>query len=276
MKIRPMNLPRGWYPLSSRELTESLEGFGAPAVAPRRALAAIVPHAGWYYSGSYAYQGFSSLDPDCDCLIIFGGHRPPGSAPLLALEDGFDSPEGVIEADKELRCLLQKELETEEDRFRDNTVEVLLPLVKRLFPGLPLLWLRVPNDTRATDIGKRVAELAISLGRKPRALGSTDLTHYGLDYGFCPQGLGDKALAWVREVNDKKIVDAFLAMDGPRAIGLGESDSSACSAGAAAAAIAFASCLGAGQATLLGYGTSADIEPADRFVGYASVCYQPS
>jgi AmmeMemoRadiSam system protein B len=191
----------------------------------------------------------------------------------MALEDAFETPEGDIESDIQLRDALRQCLETGEDRFQDNTVEVLLPFAKRLLPRARLVWIRVPNDDRSIEIGKRLALLAGDLGRKAVAVGSTDLTHYGLDYGFHPKGLGEEALRWVREENDKSIVDAFLAPDCAAAIRLGEERRAACSAGAAAAAMAFARAGQAPRPRLLGYGTSADEEASDRFVGYCSVSY---
>jgi AmmeMemoRadiSam system protein B len=119
-------------------------------------------------------------------------------------------------------------------------------------------------------------------GRKAVAIGSTDLTHYGPDYGFCPLGLGRKALDWVRNENDKAIIDSFLAMDGKAALLLGESRQAACSAGAAAAAISFARATGKMEPALLGYGTSADRQKGsaaietEQFVGYCAVSYSPS
>ena len=45
--------------------------------------------------------------------------------------------------------------------------------------------------------------------------GSTDLTHYGPNYGWSPKGYGPEAVKWVKEVNDKKFIDQALKLDGP-------------------------------------------------------------
>jgi MEMO1 family protein len=281
MKLRPMLLPRGWYPATKAEAESAFDAYESESAgqAAGKAKAAISPHAGWYYSGSYAYAAFRSVDPEADCVVVFGGHRPSGSALLASSAEGFDTPLGTIEADAELLSAISAEASPEEDGYRDNTVEVLLPLVKRFFPTARLVWLRVPNDSRSQGFGSLVALKAAALGRKAVAIGSTDLTHYGPDYGFCPKGLGKAALQWVREVNDKSIVDAFLAMDGEAALKAGEERQAACSAGAAAAAIAFAREKGAAESRLLGYGTSADrmdgraAEDPEQFVGYCAMSF---
>ena len=102
-------------------------------------------------------------------------------------------------------------------------------------------------------------------------LGSTDLTHYGPSYDFAPEGSGEAAVRWVREVNDRRFIDAVVALDGEEAVRLALRERSACSAGAAAAAIAFARAGGATAARLLHYRTSLDVMPAASFVGYAAI-----
>jgi AmmeMemoRadiSam system protein B len=73
---------------------------------------------------------------------------------------------------------------------------------------------------------------------------------------------------WVKEVNDKKLVDLTLAMDAPGLLQAAARDQSACSAGGAAAALAAAKKLGASKTHLVDYYTSYDIMPNSSFVGY--------
>ena len=104
-------------------------------------------------------------------------------------------------------------------------------------------------------------------------IGSTDLTHYGEAYGFAPRGGGEDAVAWVKEENDRRVIDAFLRMEGERALDLGRSERSACSAGGAAAAIAFAAASDVRKGALVRYTTSWDVAPATSFVGYAGILF---
>ena len=82
------------------------------------------------------------------------------------------------------------------------------------------------------------------------AFGSTDLTHYGPNYGFAPKGDGAEALKWVKEVNDKHFIDQALKLDGPGMLQAASQDQSACSAGGAVAAVAVATGEGARRALL--------------------------
>ena len=233
----------------------------------------MAPHAGWYYSGSTAAKAIAALDPQAETVVVFGGHRPARAVPLMALEDGFETPAGTVSADLELRAAIAAALPSVEDRWVDNTVEVLLPMIRVLFPASRVLWLRVGADLSSWEIGKTVASAAARLGRRVVAVGSTDLTHYGPNYDFQPQGMGKAALEWVRTVNDAAFLQAILACDPGAAIERAEGDSSACSAGAAVAAMGFAAANGATSADLLAYATSADVSPATSFVGYGAVAW---
>jgi AmmeMemoRadiSam system protein B len=116
-----------------------------------------------------------------------------------------------------------------------------------------------------------VAAVAKELKVSIMFFGSTDLTHYGPNYGFSPQGYGPEAVKWVKEVNDKKFIDAALKLDGAGMLKIAAQDQSACSAGGAVAAVAAAKADGAHQAALVDYYTSYDIMPGDSFVGYAGI-----
>ncbi len=107
-------------------------------------------------------------------------------------------------------------------------------------------------------------------------LGSTDLTHYGSNYGFLPQGRGSPALRWVRDVNDAAFIKAVEAGDENEVLLRAQKDSSSCSVGAVLGAMGFAREEGAKNARLLEYATSADTELTgvpDFFVGYAAFAF---
>jgi Predicted dioxygenase len=152
-------------------------------------------------------------------------------------------------------------------------VEVLLPLIAALLPGISILWLRAPNDSYSIALGQALHSAAESIGRDLFCLGSTDLTHYGPNYGFSPKGRGASAETWVRNVNDKRFIDALLDLDAERALSLGEAERSACSSGGATAALSYARASGATRAELLEYATSLDVRADESFVGYAAIAF---
>jgi AmmeMemoRadiSam system protein B len=201
--------------------------------------------------------------------------------PLMAEEDAVETPLGDLPVDKEFRAILGQSLgalfqECLPDRYADNTVEVLLPLVRYFFPEARLLALRLPADIRSLEAGREIARIARELGRRLVVLGSTDLTHYGENYGYSPHGVGEKALAWVRDVNDANFIAAVKAGDPQTILDRAEQDRSACSAGAVLGALGFVQETGAVNAELLAYGTSVQggREFPDSFVGYGAFCWR--
>jgi len=274
MRIREYSLPSGWYPRDPEEVSRFLSGQERGGVSSR---AAICPHAGWYYSGLIAAKGTASLEPDAETIVVLGGHLSD-SPPLFAMEDAVRTPFGAMSIDDELRSALLQELNGSEDRYRDNTIEVLLPQLHFFFPKARLVWLRLPAEIESFEAGKIISQSAASLKRKVNVLASTDLTHYGRNYGFSPQGSGKAALRWVREVNDAAFIRAVEAGKSDEVLLRAERDKSACSAGAVLGAMGFAGAEGLASARLLQYATSADVhgeeeQTPDSFVGYAAFVF---
>ncbi|MDR0473787.1 MAG: AmmeMemoRadiSam system protein B [Treponema sp.] len=283
MKVRGMALPQGWYPHSADGINAFLENCSAGnSKVLINAHAALAPHAGWYYSGRTAACSVSALDRLAETIVVIGGHLSGGSPFLFAEEDGAETPFGPMYIDKELRESLKDKTNSASDSYRDNTVEVLLPMVRYFFPKARLLWARFPADLGAFDAGKMLAASAQDLGRSIAVIGSTDLTHYGDNYGFSPKGSGPPALKWVREENDANFIKAVLSGDPARVLERAEKDFSSCSAGAVLGAMGFAEAYiparskRQAKAELLEYSTSADVSEGgipDSFVGYASIVF---
>lgn len=280
MLERKRCLPEGWYPSGNARASESIAALIARArssgliPAMRQASAVVAPHASWQFSGELAAAALSALQESADTVVVFGGHLSSRSIPLVAVEESFQTPQGPIRADSELRKALCERIELGIDEDPDNTVEIQLPLVKHILPGARVLWLRLPASTDAYRIGAEAAAAARELGRTAVAIGSTDLTHYGPNYGFMPRGGGTEALDWVKCINDRRFIEALLAADPEKALSRALDEGSACSPGAALGALGFAEESGANTARLIGYSTSADVRPSSSFVGYAAISWE--
>jgi AmmeMemoRadiSam system protein B len=276
--IRYRSLPGGWYPETSEKILGTINTWsgGKLPVSRENLVAAIVPHAGWAFSGKLAWKTISVFS-GADTVIVVGGHMHEGSGILMAEEEEFQTPLGAISADLTFRDSLVEKVEgsaaVREDRSADNTVEVQLPLIRFCFPAAKLVWLRVGAGTEAIILGEAAAAAAKSSGKKTVLIGSTDLTHYGPAYSFEPAGSGEEAYLWVTEKNDRAVIEAMLDMNEQKVLNLAALNRSACSPGAAAAAISFARHMGAVSAEMAGYENSHGKSPGDSFVGYAGVRY---
>ena len=114
--------------------------------------------------------------------------------------------------------------------------------------------------------------LGVGIRSKLCFVGSTDLTHYGPNYGFTSRGQGADAVQWVREVNDRGFLDQLLARNPEGTIDHAAEHRSACCSGAVAATIAARDAFGQGpEPRLVDHYLSHDIQPSSSFVGYAGV-----
>jgi AmmeMemoRadiSam system protein B len=279
MPVRQRMLPAGWYPASRSGCINEIDSFIAgvsPLPDGTKVYGGMVPHAGWYFSGKLAAQVFylNALVRKPQVVCLFGGHLGGNSPPLLVTEEAWETPLGEVPLATEFYQPLQARLTLRPEPPGDNTIEVNLPFIKHFFPECRVLAVRSPQSATALKLGTAVAEVARELGKTILFFGSADLTHYGPNYGWAPHGYGAEAVKWVKQVNDKRFIDAVLALNAMEAVTAANQDQSSCSAGAPAAAIAAAKKMGATKAVLVDYYTSYDIMPGDSFVGYGGVIWE--
>ncbi len=282
MGIRRAVFSGSWYPADAgaceSEIRKYLEEVDTTGVAGRSLVGGIVPHAGWFFSGAIACNVIHALaSPEVDLVVLFGMHLHESSPRYMMKAGEWETPFGPLAVDEEIAEALAAEysftIETETRFTQDNTIELQLPFVKYFFKNAKVLALGMPPVPESIEIAEFLAGLIGEKGRRARVIGSTDLTHYGMNYGFSPKGDGQAAVDWVTEVNDPAVVDTMVEMDPSALLGEARRRHNACCAGAAAAAVAAGKKLGAGKGTLLKYGTSLDRGPGESFVGYAGLVF---
>jgi AmmeMemoRadiSam system protein B len=280
MKIRKMKLPDGWYPKEKdkikQDISDYLNGFEAPEdIKPFRGC--IIPHAGWCFSGELAARTLSlAQSKDIDTVVLFGGHLGK-EKPKVYIDEGFDTPLGIIETDIPFIESISYMCEKENEFSVDNTVEVELPFIKYFFPDAKIAVFRSPPTEDAMSLAEECVRTAAELKRNVFYIGSLDLTHYGQRYGFSPKGKGEVSYNWVVNENDKNIVNHMLKLEARETIKHAVKNFSSCSSGAGASVIkACILTLKEPASFLSGYYTSRDIMPDDNFVGYAGIGFYDS
>ncbi len=283
MDIRKAMFAGSWYPADAGSCERQIQAFLKEArereVSLENPTAGIVPHAGWYFSGSIACDVIHRLaagDP-ADVVLLFGMHLRPSDPCFIMARGSWETPFGPLVVDEELAAELIERfkfrVETPDNFVQDNTIELQLPFVKYFHPEARIVPVGVPPAPESLEVGKTAARLAVRDGKRLRIIGSTDLTHYGSNYGFAPMGGGPEALRWVRDENDRRVIDAMLAMAPERVIEEGVQRHNACCPGAAATAIAASCEAGATRAHEVAYATSYDKSPGESFVGYVGVVF---
>jgi AmmeMemoRadiSam system protein B len=254
---------------------------------PQTICGGIVPHAGWFFSGSTAALVFSAIKKQntrVDTFIIFGAAHSYLSAKPVVYDKGcWETPMGEILIDEQLCvAVLKTGLAVADNSIHrpEHSLEVQVPFIQYLFPNAKILPVITPPATDAIKLGEAIADIIGSIKDKSIVcIGSTDLTHYGPGYGFTPAGTGPKAFDWADNVNDKQFIDLAVTLEAEKLLSNAAENSNACGPGAAAATIAAAKKLGRKKGLLLSHTNSLKImlskmgRDSSESVGYAAIVF---
>jgi AmmeMemoRadiSam system protein B len=269
------------------EIAECLPKGAIKAGLPDRIVGGIVPHAGWLFSGDLAALVFTAIrqvNKTVDTFILFGAsHRSHDSCPLIYPDGTWETPLGKIDIDE----ILTKELirlgakSNVEAHRHEHSIEVQVPFIQYLFPDAKIVAVIMPPVPGGYEcaFGQKVGALLKDSGAGAVCVASTDLTHYGPRYGFCPQGTNSTALTWAYEVNDMEFINKALNMDAEHLVDSSLQHENACGPAAAAAVVAAAKTAGCKKGYLLGHTNSAEVtrarfgQASNESVGYASIVF---
>ena len=268
------------------EIDECMPARDLKMELPDPIAAAIVPHAGWVFSGELAAMAFKAIkqvNKEVDTFVIFGAaHRYFGGGAVIDDSDAWQTPLGQVEIDTELVAqIVAKGAVADADAHHgEHSIEVQVPFIQHLFPNAKIVPIIVPVADFDHTFGARVGQLIDEqTDKKIVCIASTDLTHYGPRYGFCPEGTGSAALKWAREVNDMEFIDLALRMEADRLLESAMDKGNACGPAAVATVVAAAKAMGRICGVLLGHTTSNDImkakfnETGEESVGYAAIVF---
>jgi len=235
---------------------------------PDRPVGGVVPHAGWLFSGETAFTVLSVIASRRrpGTIVLFGAAHRPVSGNVLFPEGVWRSPLGEVPVDRRLADeilaragaadLLSADARAHE---AEHSLEVQLPFLQYLFPEIRIVPILVPGDGGAVALGKVAGEVIRDRQADAVCIGSSDLTHYGPSYGFAPQGLGEAAVRWVRDENDRRMLHLMETLDAEQVVPEAREHMNACGAGAIAATMAAARVLGASVGHVVRYTTSFDV-----------------
>jgi len=272
-----------FYPGDCRtQIEQFLKGYKPPE-EPERAVAGIVPHAGWVFSGALAAKVFKYLSVKAkpDTFILLGAvhtWKPRGNS--IYYRGAWMTPLGEVKIDEEVAAGLIEALagdivEDPEAHAGEHSLEVQVPFIKFLCPEAKIVPIAIPPDENAYITGRRLGEAVSGMKKKIVIVGTTNLTHYGDPYGFTPFGYGQEAKKRMEE-SDARIIELALRMRAADIREEAQKSHNACGPGALAATVAAAKAMGAEKGHLLGYTTSHDVMAEGEFdmaVGYAGIVF---
>jgi AmmeMemoRadiSam system protein B len=275
-----------FYPDSEEGCKEQIEEclrIPLEVPVPGEIVAGLVPHAGWVFSGAVAAKVFSTMRTGIapETFVFYGAVHTWGvSRPTVWARGSWLSPLGEVEIDESAAAMILEAarydlVEDPRAHANEHSIEVQVPFIQHLFPKAKIVPVLVPPNVEAIHVGREIGEAILQTEKAIAVIGTTDLTHYGRNYGFTPGGVGREGLKWTRK-NDARIIDLILEMKEEEVLAEAASHRNACGAGAIAATIASAKALGAREGTLLEYTTSADVMPqwnTSDAVGYAAIVF---
>jgi len=272
--LRPPVAAGTFYDLDVAMLKKQLAAcFKMKAKKPKKkVIAAVVPHAGYVYSGSIAAHAYSVLEKS-NYLILGTNHSGFGARFALMKKGLWKTPLGEVVIDEALANKLLAECKLIEydvmPHENDHSIEVQLPFIQYKFGSdfnfVPIAVLNDFLDVEFIEncrvVGEAIAKI-LKKGKKGwTILASSDFSH------FIPKLDAEKidkyAIKSILKLNESEFIES-----------VSEKKASICGYGAIATAMVAAKELGAKKAELLKYGTSADVtEEEQSVVGYASIIF---
>jgi AmmeMemoRadiSam system protein B len=256
-----------FYPRDGTSLRQEICAYLAqtPQHTPIRALACMVPHAGYMYSGHVAGAVFAALEIPQLCLVICPNHTGVGRALAILSEGAWETPLGNVPIDSPFAAALKQccpVLQEDATAHRgEHGAEVELPFLQMRQPDLRFVPIALGTgqfDVLAA-LGEAIADVIAAQNAPVLIVASSDMNHYESDA--------------ITRVKDHTAIEPILRLDA-RALydAVTQQHISMCGFGPAVAMLTAAKKLGATSAELVKYATSGDVS-GDRelVVGYAGI-----
>jgi len=268
MVIRRAAWADHFYPARAAELERELERhLGAPPAEARipKPIACVAPHAAYIYSGAVAGALYARLDLPDRFVILCPNHTGRGTPLAVMSEGAWQTPLGEARIDATLAAALKKKCrllsEDSQAHAKEHALEVQLPFLQKLRPQMQFVPIAVGTEAweALENLGQAMAATIAEAGRAVLIIASSDMNHFESDERT--------------RRKDRRAIDQVLARD---ARGLYDTvrheHISMCGYCPTVAALVAANRLGARDAELVRYATSAETSgDYARVVGYAGM-----
>jgi AmmeMemoRadiSam system protein B len=186
-EVRPPAVAGTFYPGSQEEIDRWLDEH-LPTDKPRSTYsAAMVPHAGWTYSGKIAAEVLSQIEFPKTVIIIGPKHTPLGVDWAVAPHAKWSLPGGELDSDPELVKILAERIPgLELDALahqKEHGIEVELPMIRRLAPRAKVVGIALAGGTleKLGEFAECLAEVIREMPEPPLLLISSDMNHFASD-----------------------------------------------------------------------------------------------
>ena len=276
--VRRAAVAGSWYPGTRAALERAVDAHLAAVETAGGAcpLAIVAPHAGLVYSGPVAAYAYGLLRTcEYEAVVLVGPSHFVGFEGVSIWPRGaWDTPFGEVTVHADLASMIAAASpliqEYPSAHAREHSLEMQMPFIARLLPGVPIVPMVMGHQSRATaealgDALARALQPAPGERRSPRVLlvASSDLSHFN-----------DARTAAAMDGVVARHVEAF----DPEALmdALEREPTHACGGGPMVAVLRAARALGARHARVLRYADSGDVSgDKSSVVGYlAAACWR--
>ncbi|WP_028582313.1 AmmeMemoRadiSam system protein B [Desulfogranum japonicum] len=184
MQRQPVAAGR-FYPGTQTGINDTLNLFqqSVPSVTPHKAVAVIVPHAGYIYSGATAFKTLGQVTIPDTVVLIGPNHHGQGARVAVAAKD-WQMPWGTVTLNTPLVEALPQtsplfELNDLAHEF-EHSLEVQLPLLHHFRPDVEIVPIAVfpLSFAECEQAANTLADVITQQQEQVLLLASTDMTHY--------------------------------------------------------------------------------------------------
>ena len=218
--IRQPSVAGQFYPADKTELEDEVKEYSAGK--RKNTSMAIVPHAGYMFSGKLAGEVIGKIGKKKDFIILGVNHSGLGNKVSFSAMN-FSTPLGIVKNNNALtnKILMHLKKENigaelnEQAHEHEHSIEVQLPFLQvsqENFKIIPVLLKGLGYEEC-----KKIAEiLAEFVNENVCLLVSSDFTHYGKNYGFVPfvkevrknlYHLDNESIINILNLNSKKVYE---------------------------------------------------------------------
>ncbi len=193
-KVMVSPLAGQWFSESETGLRDDLNERlrGLSPVRKQHICAAVVPHAGYRYSGAVAASVYLRIDPKpLKRIIVMGPSHYVGLTNLVSVPEAthFKTPLGELTVDTAFVAKLRKlPFVTNEPQahLREHSDQIQLPLIQHcLSTKIPVVCM-VCGQFDSKHLIEAASALRELLDEGTLVVASSDFTHYGANYGYVP------------------------------------------------------------------------------------------
>jgi AmmeMemoRadiSam system protein B len=258
-----------FYPGEPAALNTEVERYLAQAAPPssegRRTLLAMVPHAGYVFSGGVCGKTLGKARLSRTLVLLGPNHTGLGERLAVWPEGAWSIPGGNLDVDDALASAVLERVpgmrSDEQAHSREHSLEVVLPFLRALNPETRIVPIAVadPSPDVLLRAGAELGRLLSGWEQPVSLVVSSDMSHYVSD--IRARELDEQALAAALKLD---AVGLYETVRGQRI--------SMCGVLPMTLALAAAKEMGAASARLVAYTTSGEVtRDFEQVVGYAGL-----